>query len=157
MERIPESQWKWFGNAGHLIIASWCRFHLCTQIGEYMISTVGEYWPDRPVREIHADVHDPEWLKQYGILRGDTFDAKYLERFGYEEIGCDRKFETMVFKAGAPCKTKDCDCGLPWPTEWGKLNSNGYNTAGDATRGHMAMCEKWAAGVPAESRDVTVP
>lgn len=154
MARIPESEWKWFGNAGHLIVAAWCRFHMCTQIGDYMVSTVGEYWPDRVSREIHARIHDPKWLEQYGILKGDNFDAKYMERFGYETIGCDRTFETLVFKAGKPCNSETCNCGLPYPSDWGELEANGYNTAGDATRGHMAMCEKWAAQVP---EPTTVP
>jgi hypothetical protein len=45
---------RWFGHAGHFICAEWCRFHLCTQVGPYLISTVGEYVPDAPVREILA-------------------------------------------------------------------------------------------------------
>lgn len=32
-----------FGNAAHLIVGNWCRFHIATQIGEVLISTVGEY------------------------------------------------------------------------------------------------------------------
>ena len=146
--RIPESEWKWFGNAGHLCVAQWCRFHLCTQIGEYLISTVGQYWPDRTVREIHAKVYDPEWFTKYGILRGDNFDAKYMERFGYETIGCDRTFETMVFKTtGEVCISQDCNCGMP-TLNFSELDADGYNDAGAATRGHYAMCEKWSSGKP---------
>lgn len=143
--KVPVSKWKWFGNAGHLIVAQSCRFHLCTHIGDYMVSTVGEYWPERPTREIHAKFHDSQWLDAHQILRGDNFDAAYMERFGYEEIGCGRKFETLVFKAGKPCAQKGCLYGLPYPSDWGELDSNGYNDAGAATRGHMEMCQKWAA------------
>lgn len=139
------TDWKWFGNAGHLIVGSWCRFHLCTQIGEYMVSTVGEYWPDRGVREIHAQVHDPEWLMKNSHLKGDYFDSAYMDRFGYEDIGLDRKFETMVFKtSGEYCTKGGCSCGMPIVRDWGELDADVYNTAGDATRGHMAMCEKWS-------------
>ena len=43
---IPRSQWRWDGHAGHLIISAKCRFHLNTRIGDYRISTVGDYFPD---------------------------------------------------------------------------------------------------------------
>ena len=145
------NNWKWFGHAGHLIVGSHCRFHLCTQIGDYLISTVGEYWPERAVREIHASIHDPAWLVENGKLRGDTFDAAYMNRFGYEEIGYQRKYETMVFKvSGKICVIKDCNCGLPTivPTE---LGFAGYNMAGDAANGHMAICEKWKNSEPSKT------
>ncbi len=99
------------------------------------------------MREIHAEVHDVAWLKQNRHLRGDTFDAAYMKRFGYEEIGCDRKYETMVFKVnGETCTAEDCNCGLPTiiPDE---LDFAGYNEAGAATAGHYAMCEKWDLAV----------
>jgi hypothetical protein len=46
-ERVVVRDWKWFGTPGHLIVAASCRFHLCTQVGKYLVSTVGEYYPDR--------------------------------------------------------------------------------------------------------------
>ena len=104
---MPRSDWKWFGNAGYLIVGHMCRFHLCTQVGGYLISTVGQYWPERPSREIHASVYDPEWLSRNRHRQGDDFDHAYMKRFGYEEIGCGRTFETMVFRAGPICK---CGC-----------------------------------------------
>lgn len=137
-------EWKWFGNAGHLIVAEWCHFHLCTQVGPYLVSTVGQYWPDADVRRIHAQHRDPKWYGANSILRGDYFDAAYRKRFGYEEVGYNRKFETMVFTAGKPCADSGCGCGMPKPEDWGELDFDGYNDAGSATRGHMAMCEKWA-------------
>lgn len=35
----------YFGNAGHLIVGNWCRFHITTRIGDVLVSTVGEYYP----------------------------------------------------------------------------------------------------------------
>ena len=137
------TEWKWFGHACHLIVSQWCRFHLCTQVGTYLVSTVGEYWPERPTREIHAQVLDPRWLAKNQPLKGDMFDVVYMKRFGYEEIGAGRKYETIVFTAGPPCSEKDCDCGMPIPLEWSELDSDGYNSAGAAAAGHLAMCEKW--------------
>lgn len=136
-------EWKWFGNAGHFICGASCRFHLTTQVGKYIVSTVGQYWPERPVREIHATVHDPAWFMAHGHLKGDEFDAEYMNKFGYEQIGCDRTFETMVFKAGKTCKASGCDCGLP-KIEPSELDYEPANTAGEATKNHMKLCQKWA-------------
>ncbi len=41
---IPKNEWKWFGYPGHLCVADSCRFRLCTQVGDYLISTVGDYY-----------------------------------------------------------------------------------------------------------------
>lgn len=149
MSAIPRAEWKWFGHNGHLIVGQWCRFHLCTQVGPWMVSTVGEYWPERSTREIHASVYDPAWLAKNKSRRGDDFDYAYMKHFGYEEIGCGRKYETMVFRAGAPCNADECGrCGMPIPADFAELNYAPYNDAGSATRGHMEMCEKYAATEP---------
>lgn len=39
------STWEWYGNAGHFIGGRNCRFHLCTEVGDYIVSTIGEYVP----------------------------------------------------------------------------------------------------------------
>lgn len=142
-KKINESEWKWFGNAGHLCVGQWCRFHLCTQVGKYLVSTVGEYWPERSVREIHAHVHDPRWLANNSLRMGSDFDSAYMKRFGYEEIGSGRKYETFVFKAGEPCQTKECGCGLP-SINGDELDTLVANEAGEATRNHREMCQKMA-------------
>lgn len=142
-QTISPLTWKWFGNAGHYICACWCRFHLTTQIGKVLVSTVGEYWPERPVREIHAKFNDPAWLAANQHRKGDDFDAAYFTRFGYEEIGYKRLYETMVFVAGAPCTAKGCGCGLP-SINGGDLDFASYNDAKSATEGHMEMCTKWS-------------
>src|SRR6266850_5484134 len=95
---------KWYGHAAHLIVGHDCRFHLATVVGKYLISTVGEYWPGRDSREIHAKVHDPKWAAENIVLKGDYFDFAYMKRFGFQEIGLNRKYETMVFKTGKPCE-----------------------------------------------------
>ena len=108
------STWKWFGNAGHLCVSSDCRFHLCTQVGLFMVSTVGEYRPAH-------------------------------KKDGFETVGGGRLYETMVFNAGKPCSEKECGkCGMPIPGDWGELDMAPYNTAAAATKGHYAMCLKWA-------------
>jgi len=42
----PEKDWKWYGYAGHLIVSARCAYHLTTRIGDYLISTVGDFRPD---------------------------------------------------------------------------------------------------------------
>lgn len=133
---------QWFGHAAHFICGRWCRFHLATQVGRYLVSTVGEYWPGRSSREIHAKVHDPAWLAENVHRKGDDFDAAYMKRFGYEEIGYERTYETMVFKAGKPCRSKDCGCGLP-AINGNELDFTAYHDAGSATAGHRRLVAKW--------------
>lgn len=45
-EPIPMDEWIWCGYAGHFIAADSCRFHLHTRVGDYRISSVGDYRPD---------------------------------------------------------------------------------------------------------------
>jgi hypothetical protein len=132
----------WFGNVGHFICGHLCRFHMTTQVGKYLVSTVGEMWPDRGSREIHARLHDAEWHAANNHLKGDEYDAAYMKRFDYQEIGYNRKYETMVFKAGASCTSKTCGCGLPM-IDGGELDALTYNDAKAATEGHMKLVQKW--------------
>ncbi len=136
------NNWKWFGHAGHLVVGDKCRFHLTTKVGRYLVSTVGEYWPERSSREIHAKVYDPKWLAENQHLKGDEFDHAYMKKFGFETIGYDRKYETMVFKAGKACSSKECGCGLP-EINGSELDFLGYNNATDAATGHLKLCNKW--------------
>lgn len=131
--------WKWFGNAGHFICSRNCQFHLCTQVGKYLVSTVGEFLPEEGVREILAKSRK---LDLQG--KGDERLADWMKKNGFEDIGCDRKFETMVFLAGKPCDRKGCGCGMPLPDNWSELDFSGYNTVGEATNGHMEMCRKYS-------------
>jgi hypothetical protein len=41
-EKIPQSEWKWFGLPAHFHSADECQFHLATQIGKFLISSVGD-------------------------------------------------------------------------------------------------------------------
>jgi hypothetical protein len=119
--------WNWFGHVGHFICGRWCRFHLTTQVGEYLVSTIGEYI--HPSDSAGSEVKEAEWLKK---------------NYPGRDIGYNRKYETMVFKAGPPCNAKDCHCGQP-SIDGSELDSLGYNNAKDATEGHYLMCEKYDA------------
>ena len=107
--------WKWLGYAAHLIVGARCQFHLATVVGDYLVSTVGEYKSDHRAKD-------------------------------FEEIGAGRLYETMVFRVtGEVCKLPDCNCGGPEVEDWSEMDTNVYNLRGDATKGHMEMCERWAA------------
>jgi hypothetical protein len=126
---VPESDWKWFGFAAHFICGRWCRFHLATQVGEFLVSTVGQL------------VHPKDSKGRENV------DAAYLAEYpNGAEIGYQRFYETMVFKAGPPCDAPGCNCGLPLPTDHGELDMEGYNDPGAATIGHRMMCLKVASG-----------
>ena len=140
---MSQDKWKWFGNAGHFICGQWCRFHLTTQVGKYLVSTVGELWLERGSRESHAKVYDPKWFTENSYRMGDDFDYAYMKHFGYEEVGAGRKFETMVFKIDKFCNAKGCNCGMPIivPSE---LDAVPANTAKEATKAHYKLCKKWS-------------
>ena len=127
--RIPESKWLWFPFPGHLIVGNWCRFHLCTQIGEYLISTVGRY------------VH-PRHSKGSEIA-----EANYLrENPNGEEIGFGRHYETMVFKVtGKICTAPGCGCAMP-EIDGAECGFDGYENPQAALIGHRKMCEWVASG-----------
>ena len=132
--------WVWMPHPGHLIISRDCRFHLNTCVGNYIVSTVGEYLPDSQVREIMAN--------SKGVVlegRGDTRLADFMKKIGYENIGFNRKYETMVFPASPAPKGRLNDC-CPFRLESGReVDMAGYNDPGEAYRGHLMMCRKWAA------------
>ena len=111
---IPCSKWEWFGNAGHLCVSNWCRFHLTTRIGGYLVSTVGEYFPP------HATERD--------CPKKPT------------TVGLGRTYETMVFEVSGTC---ECGCGLPLISGC-EIEMSGYNDAAAATAGHNMTCQRVA-------------
>jgi len=137
---MKKENWIWMPHAGHLIVSQHCQFHLNTYVGKYVVSTVGEYWPERVSREIHAKVYNPKWLEGNKHRLGDDFDNAYMKKFGFEEIGAGKKYETMVFKARKE-KNKCC----PYTAkDWTEIDVEGYNKNEDAYKGHMKLCKKWS-------------
>jgi len=138
------ADWRWFGHPGHFCCGSDCRFHLTTLAGHYMVSTVGEYVPDSNVRDILARCRNIELEGQ-----GDERLASWMRQSGFEELGHNRIYETMVFPAGKPCHTRQCGCGLP-EILFPDVDMAGYQTPAAATLGHYALCEKWQDVEPEE-------
>lgn len=129
-----KSKWIWMGHAAHFICSRWCRFHMATCVGDWIVSTVGEYVPDSRVLKLLADTQGKPLT-----ATGDNLEAQYIERFGYVEIGYKTTYETMVFKA-APSSNKCC----PYQIDGYEVDFEGYNDADAATAGHYELCEKWS-------------
>jgi len=114
---VKREDWIWMPHPAHFIGGTDCRFFLATYVGEYIVSTVGQYRPGPPLHERGEDV----------------------------EIGLDRLFETMVFRAKP---TPDAECGCTFQIDVAEeVDFAPYNDPKSAAVGHYAMCEKWAEGV----------
>lgn len=116
MKKIPPAKWEWFGYAGHFIAANSCRFRMCTKVGKYLISTVG-------------DMHYKEDGERKTLGAGD-----------------DSFFETYVFLAGPPCSVEGCNCGQPTLLSGSEIDGERCATGGEAQKLHMAKCHEYAAG-----------
>jgi len=139
---IPKGDWVWMPHAGHFICSSWCRFFQNTRVGNVIVSTIGELWFDSTSRRITAEIRNPKWYEANKNLMGNYFDAAYMKKFGFDEVGCDRKYETMVFVA-VPSEHPCCPYEIDVSHE---LDFAGYNDPGEAMNGHLKMCEEWATG-----------
>lgn len=146
MEKITRDKWIWMPHPAHYICARDCKFFLATKIGDYIISTIGEYWPDSQIRKIHAEIHDPKWWEENKHEKGDSFDYKYAKHFGFDDIGAGRKYETMVFKAIPSSEKGPTHCkACPFQIESGdNCDGDGYNDPKEAFEGHYKLCEKYS-------------
>ncbi len=138
---VSKDKWIWMPHPAHFCMAYDCQFFMATKVGKYIISTVGELFPDAPIREIYA--------QSRGIAlegKGDARRYDYMKKIGFEDIGFGRKYETMVFKA-VKSETKGkhaCAC-CPYQIESGSnIDGLNYNDSGSAYKGHLTMCAKWS-------------
>ncbi len=130
--------WLFMPHAGHFICGSNCRFHLNTYVNGWIVSTVGEYLPDSAVREVLAKCRG---IKLEG--KGDSRERDWLSKSGFEKIGLDRLYETMVFRA-VTSEYSGFSCCPKVPETGNSVDFEGYNLPGDAATGHDKMCLKWA-------------
>jgi len=138
---VGKDKWVWMPHPAHFICSYDCKFVLATKVGKYIISTVGEYFPDAPIREIMATSRG---VKLEGI--GDARRHDFMKKIGFEELGIGRLYETMVFKAvKSSVKGKNACPACPFQISSGSdLDFMGYKTSKEAYEGHMKMCKKWA-------------
>lgn len=138
-KKIPRSDWVFMPHPAHFICSRDCKFFLATRVGNVIVSTIGEYLPDAPVRKIIAEYRG---IKIEG--KGDARLADYMKRVGYEDLHIGGwKYETMVFPCekrvskGETCCEYKCSSWTPLDEEW-------YKKGEDAKSGHYKLCEKWA-------------
>lgn len=133
-----KDEWIWMPHAGHFAAADYCRFKLNTYLGNgYLVSTVGEWFPDSAVREIFASVDN---ITLEG--KGDAREDDYMRKMGFHDLGYNRKYETMVFAAK---KADDEHVCCPYRIDsYEERDMEGYNDSNQAYLGHMMMCEKWS-------------
>lgn len=136
---VTQADWVWMPHPGHFICAKDCKFFLNTYVNGYIVSTVGELWLDSAIRKMHAKVRGIE-IKG----RGDEWDFNYAKQIGYEDIGHNRKYETMVFKAKRNDRSGEKCCPYTIDVADGELDFLPYNTADAARKGHLALCEKYS-------------
>lgn len=124
---IPHSEWEWYGDVGHCCVGRWCRFHLHTRIGAFIVSTIGQYV--HPRHSGGSEQEEAKWLKQHP---------------NGEEIGCDRLYETFVFRHSGNRCGGACNCGEMMVEDYSEIDSLGANDQRTANENHMTLCLKYA-------------
>lgn len=86
---IAPSEWEWRGLAGHFCSANDCRFHLCTRIGNVLVSTVGAYYP-----------RDAEEMETIGLSHHYETYVFQLDANGEIESHAGIDFESLALQPG---------------------------------------------------------
>lgn len=132
-----KENWIWMPHPAHFICGERCGFKLATYVGNYIVSTVGEYLPDETVREVHANVRG---ITLDGVGDERLFD--FIKKCGYFDIGVHRKYETMVFHSKKSEEKNQC-CPYLCDIEKGEVDFHGCNDSTEAYENHMRLCNKW--------------
>lgn len=123
--RKPIDKWVWFGRPAHFCGAFNCLFHLATDVGDHIVSTVGEYYP-RMGKDGAGCVGKMETLGASG-----------------------HTYETMVFRiAKKNLDPRNCPCGgciLPDHSP-SVVDLVVAKSAIEAQANHMKMCFKYGKG-----------
>jgi hypothetical protein len=112
-EGLILSEIIWHGQAGHFVCWRRCVWHLCTEVNGYVISTLGEFFPD-----MHHD------------------NLGEMEPMG---LTPNEMYESMVFEVMGHCH---CGCGHP-TISGSELVTQRYKTPLEARLGHMALIEEY--------------
>lgn len=118
-------------HGGHFCLANRCCFRMNTFVNGYIVSTVGELQLDSRIQTPFQEIN----LKKYVEEKYQSF----LSRF--DTVGCERFYETMVFKA---ISHEDLDfiC-CPWEANIEEeMASEGYNDPVSANNGHLKWCNE---------------
>lgn len=123
--KVPMELWRWHGFPGHFIGAPLCLFRLCTEIGakrRFRISTLGG-------------------MKRPDALPPGEGESPFMD-IGYPPGSI---YETMVFRLEEEGEC-ECDekCGMGDVAAWAEVYLRRYRTAGEAAKGHMEACHRFA-------------
>ena len=92
---INESEWVWYGYAGHLCVGRRCAYHLCTRIGNRLVSTVGHYLPKNEDKmEAIGAGSDSNFETMIFAVDGDE-ESGDPSITSYEELDC-RRYATSI-------------------------------------------------------------
>lgn len=116
IDYISKSDWVWLPHAAHFCGANECNFKMATIVGDFIVSTIGEYYP------LHM------------ILSGIN---------KMQEIGANRLYETMVFIKKIMPKGAHCDC-CKFTIHPSEVDFIDYSNGSDAMNGHMNSCYKYS-------------
>lgn len=96
--------WRWCGHAHHFIGANSCRFHLCTWVGDYLVSTVGDYRPHGERRTLGIGAEDWFETMVFPAERVDDPDDRGLchgyRITGDSEVLCERYADAETANGG---------------------------------------------------------
>lgn len=70
MSSIGIEDWRWCGSPHHFCAASRCHFGFTTFVGDYVVSTVGEYRPDGPSSDLDTLAIGPDSFYETMVFRG---------------------------------------------------------------------------------------
>lgn len=140
------SNWVFMGHPAHFIGAKDCKFFIATNVGDYIVSTIGEWFPDREIRR-----SDLQWIMKTGSqqeiklakriydLQGIDFDNEYYDAYGLREIGHNRTYETLVFES-----MPAYNCCPYVPKTFEEKDFIGSNSAKEATKNHYYLCNRYS-------------
>lgn len=109
---------------GHLIIADDCQWYLHHHVGNYCVSSIGDYRPDGVSLEL-AKTYTPWSIGPNSMI----------------QIGMDRWFETRVVplsEEGCEDGIEECNCPHGGGEE---MLLRGYCTQAEAEEGHMSIIQ----------------
>lgn len=91
--------WKWYGYAGHFIGGKSCSYHLATRIGDYLVSTVGDYHTADGKRNLLGAADDSWFETMVFPCAGEesTGDAIILN---WDSIDGERYAESLLAEQG---------------------------------------------------------
>lgn len=101
------------GYAGHFMMCRDCQFHLTTEVGDFVVSTIGDYCPDG------------ELTNRVEIIKGYNFQTKVFQFMGYS---CS---DICLYVTRTPLNLNYSNA----------IETKNYNTAGEAQEGHRKLCQ----------------